>query len=103
MRVAQQRIQAAMEDDCRADIGGDEQRLTSTDTSLSAVTFKLVLLPVWLLCYLHAGRAYQVAVNARTGEVIGQRPYSAGKIAAVVAAAVAVVALIVVLFALRSR
>jgi hypothetical protein len=60
-----------------------------------------MLLPVWIACYLHAGRTYQVLVNGRTGEVIGERPYSAAKIAAAVAAAIAAVALVVLLFALR--
>ena len=29
--------------------------------------FKLMLLPVWVACYLHAGKTYHILVNARTG------------------------------------
>jgi hypothetical protein len=86
-----------IEQDCRHDIGGDEQRVTSVDTRYSDITFKLVLLPVWIACYLHGGRTWQVLINGRTGEVIGQRPYSAIKIAIAVAVATAVLAVIILL------
>ncbi|MEU6848490.1 hypothetical protein ABZ901_00905 [Actinacidiphila alni] len=99
--IAKQRMAPVIESDCRADIGGDEQRVTSTDTAYADVTFKLLLLPVWFLTYLHAGKSWQVMVNARTGEVIGERPYSAAKITAAIAALVAVIAVIVAVVALK--
>ena len=40
-----------------------------------------------LATYLHAGKTYQVQVNANTGAVIGERPYSRLKIASAVLAA----------------
>lgn len=91
-----------IEDDCRRDIGGDEQRVSSVDTHYFDLTFKLVLLPVWFLTYLHGGKTWQVMVNAHTGEVIGKRPHSAAKIASAVLAAVAVIA-VVVFLVLRAR
>ncbi|WP_213451683.1 hypothetical protein [Rhizomonospora bruguierae] len=95
---AKNRMAPVIERDCRRDIGGDEQRVTSVDTAYSDVMYKLLLLPVWIAAYLHAGRSYQVLVNARTGEVIGERPYSAAKIAATVVAALALVAAVVALY-----
>ena len=50
------------------------------------------LLPVWIGAYRFQSRVFQVTVNARTGEVQGERPYSAVKIALAV-----IVALIVIL------
>lgn len=88
-----------IEADCRADIGGDEQRVGSVDTRYFDVMFKLMLLPVWVACYLHRGRTFQVLVNGRTGDVTGERPYSAGKIAAAVLAGVVLLAAIAVLVA----
>ncbi|MEU1604360.1 hypothetical protein [Micromonospora matsumotoense] len=99
---AKARMAPVIEGDCRSDIGGDEQRVATVDTRYSEVTYKLVLLPVWIAAYLHAGRSYQVVVNGRTGEVIGARPYSAAKITAAVLAAVALVAALVVAY-LMSR
>ena len=50
------------------------------------MTFKHLLLPVWLLAYRYRERVFQVLVNASTGEVDGERPYSAWKIATAIIA-----------------
>lgn len=65
----------------RFDIGGDRQRVLEVDTTLSNVTFKHILLPVWIAAYRYRGEQYRFIVNARTGEVVGDRPYSWWKIA----------------------
>jgi len=70
----------------RRDIGGDEQQIHHLDTSYSGITFKHVLLPVWIGAYRFQSKVYQVIVNARTGEVQGERPYSAAKIALLIVA-----------------
>src|SRR5205085_1371646 len=77
-----------IEKDCRHDIGGDEQRVTSVQTHYFDVMFKLMLLPVWIAAYLYAGKSFQVMVNAHTGEVVGQRPYSVWKILAAIVTAI---------------
>lgn len=70
----------------RADIGGDEQRITTKRTRYSEVRFKHLLLPVWVSAYRYQGKVFRFLVNARTGEVQGERPYSAVKIALAVVA-----------------
>ncbi|MEM6371873.1 MAG: TFIIB-type zinc finger domain-containing protein [Pseudomonadota bacterium] len=72
--------------DIRFDIGGDRQRIHSVDTHLGAVTFKHILLPVWLAAYKYRGKTYRFVVNGRTGRVQGERPYSIAKIALAVIA-----------------
>lgn len=94
---ARQRIDSAIESDVRGLIGGDEQRVSSIKTRYDAITFKHLLLPVWLLAYRYHDKTYQVMVNAVTGEVQGQRPYSFWKIFFVVAFALAVVGVIALL------
>jgi hypothetical protein len=79
------------------DIGGDEQRVDHIDTQYSNTTFRHLLLPVWIGAYRFQGKVFQVAVNARTGEVQGERPYSAAKIALLVAAILLIVCVIVLL------
>ncbi len=69
-----------IEQDVREDIGGDEQRISHIATSYSAVTFKHILLPVYIGAYRFNQKVYQIMVNARTGEVQGDRPYSFWKI-----------------------
>ena len=70
--------------DVKFDIGGDRQRIHDIQTQVSDVTFKHVLLPVWLAAYKYRGKTYRFVVNGRTGRVQGERPYSAIKIAVAV-------------------
>jgi hypothetical protein len=99
--VAKSEMAPIIERDCKQDIGGDEQRVTSVDTEYRAVMFKLMLLPVWIACYLHAGKTYNILVNGRTGEVAGERPYSVPKIIAAIVTALVVIGVIIFLFSLR--
>lgn len=87
LATAKEQMAGEIRQECRRDIGGDEQQVTSVSTSYSDVMFKLVLLPVWLATYIHSGQTFQVQVNANTGAVIGERPYSTMKIASAVLAA----------------
>ncbi len=79
----------------RRDIGGDEQRITSVNTQHDNVTFKHTLLPIWISAYRYGSKTYRFLVNARTGEVQGERPYSWIKITLAVLLAVIVVTAIV--------
>ena len=96
--LARARIDEALSADIRRRIGGDRQRISQQETGCEAVTFKHVLLPVWMLAIRYEDRLYQVVVNAGTGEVTGRRPWSFWKIccvlllAATIAVAVAVLA-----------
>ena len=66
--------------DVKFDIGGDRQRVHDVDTTISDVTFKHILLPVWMAAYKYRGETYRFVVNGRTGRVQGERPWSAWKI-----------------------
>jgi DNA-directed RNA polymerase subunit RPC12/RpoP len=87
----------------RADIGGDEQRITSMNPQYRGVTFKHLLLPVWISAYRYAGKLYQCFVNARTGEVVGERPYSFWKIFFLVVTILCIVAVVVLLARTQGR
>ena len=78
---ARMRMDRVIERDVKFDIGGDAQQITSVDTAVSDVTFKHILLPVWLAAYKYRGRTYRFVVNGRTGRVQGERPWSGWKIA----------------------
>ncbi|MCC6156271.1 MAG: hypothetical protein IT367_21070, partial [Candidatus Hydrogenedentes bacterium] len=69
-----------------SDIGGDHQQVSSQDSSYAGITFKHVLLPVWLSAYRYRNKIYRFLVNARSGEVQGERPWSWAKITLVVLA-----------------
>ncbi|EAR49842.1 hypothetical protein OG2516_06042 [Oceanicola granulosus HTCC2516] len=67
--------------DVKYDIGGDRQRVHDIQTEVRDVTFKHILLPVWMAAYKYNGQSFRFVVNGRTGKVQGERPYSAWKIA----------------------
>ena len=88
-QVAKAKMARVIEQDVRRDIGGDEQRIDHIDTDYSNETFKHILLPVWMAAYKYNGKSYRFLVNGQTGEVQGERPWSAWKIAfATIAAAI---------------
>jgi DNA-directed RNA polymerase subunit RPC12/RpoP len=88
----------AIQADVRRDIGGDEQRVTHVSTNYSAVTFKHLLLPVYVGAYHFREKVYQVVVNGRTGKVQGERPYSFWKIFFFVLALVALLLVVALVF-----
>lgn len=97
--AAQPRIRSAVEDAVRRDIGGDEQQVLSMDVRHDEVTFKHLLLPVWVGAWRHGDRVWRRVVNARTGEVQGEWPRSPVKIALLVLLALVVIAALVFLLA----
>ena len=72
------------------DIGGDEQRISSMDTGYSGISFKHILLPVWMSAYRYHNETYRFMVNAQTGQATGKRPWSVWKIAGAALAGIAV-------------
>jgi ribosomal protein S27E len=96
---AQQIMTAQIQSDIRRDIGGDEQQIHSMNPRFFDEAFRHLLLPAWIAAYRFQGKVYQVIVNARTGEVQGERPYSAAKIALLVIA----ILLFVMLIAITQR
>ncbi len=77
---AKVRIDSAIEQEVRSRIGGDTQRVTSIHSRYDAITFKHLLLPLWLMVYRYNDKVYQILINAGTGEIQGERPYSWVKI-----------------------
>ncbi len=77
---ARQIMNAMIVRDVKFDIGGDRQEIDDLQTQVAAITFKHILLPVWLAAYKYRGRTFRFVVNGRTGNVQGERPYSVWKI-----------------------
>jgi LSD1 subclass zinc finger protein len=80
------------------DIGGDEQRIDSYDTDYFNLALKYILLPAWISSYKYNEKLYHFTVNASTGEVVGERPYSVIKITLAVLAGLIIIGLIVYLY-----
>ena len=93
------RIQPTIDSTIRSDIGGDHQIIHSKNSRYDDITFKHILLPIWLTAYRYSGKTYRVMINATTGELSGERPYSAIKITLAVLAGLVLIGGIVALVA----
>lgn len=61
---------------------GREKRNISTGAGQwSGMTFKHILLPLWVGNYLYQGKSYRVLINGQTGKVGGEKPRDRVKIA----------------------
>ena len=101
--VAKDMMQPKIRSLIMRDIGGDHQRIETTDTRYLGVTFKHCLLPVWIANYRYHDKLFQLLVNGRTGKVSGERPWSWSKIFALVALILLLIGLIVGVAAMLSN
>jgi LSD1 subclass zinc finger protein len=85
---AKQRMEPVIHSTIRQNIGGDQQMIHFVKTTYHQPTFKHILLPVWLSAYRYNNKVFQFLINARTGEVQGERPYSPVKITLAVIAGI---------------
>ena len=91
---AKKKMDVVIRSDIRRDIGGDHQRIGTTDTNYKDITFKHILLPIWLNSYRYKDKAYRFMVNGRTGEVQGEYPVSWLKVASAITLAILIIAAI---------
>jgi DNA-directed RNA polymerase subunit RPC12/RpoP len=73
-------MSAAIDRDIRAQIGGDVQRIDWKQTDYADVTFKHILLPLWVGSFRYRGKVYRFTVNGESGRMSGERPWSVWKI-----------------------
>lgn len=87
---AKQRIDGPIRSSVNNDIGGNVQQITTLNNEYNDITFKHILLPLWLSAYRYNNKVYRFMINARTGEVQGERPYSTAKILLLVLTLIAI-------------
>ena len=68
----------------------DHVRSLSVNTSLSNITYKYLLLPIWVSAFTYNGKVYQFMVNGQTGKVGGKYPISPWRVLIAVAIGLAV-------------
>lgn len=59
--------------------GREKRNLEGRGGNWSGLTFKHVLLPLWVGAYQHKGKLYRVIVNGQTGKVGGNKPTDKSK------------------------
>ncbi len=80
-RVASDELESMEESACRKQVPGDTQRNLAVRSSFSDVTYKHVLLPLWIAAYRYQDKPYRYIVNGVTGKASGEAPISWAKVA----------------------
>jgi DNA-directed RNA polymerase subunit RPC12/RpoP len=58
----------------RVELGSQKRNLQSGATNWSGLTYKHILLPLWVGTYSYKNRRYRVLINGQTGRVSGVKP-----------------------------
>jgi predicted RNA-binding Zn-ribbon protein involved in translation (DUF1610 family) len=66
---------------CGQEVPGDTHRNLRVETAFRDLTFKHVLLPLWIASYRYNNKVYSFMVNGQTGKVKGEAPISWWKVA----------------------
>lgn len=70
------RIRRNIEDKITDEHNADHVKDLKFTTSFSKVTYKYLLLPIWVSSFSYNGKVYQFMVNGQTGKVGGKTPVS---------------------------
>lgn len=100
--VADTRMNDAIRQACVRQIPGDTHRFLEVRTRKDGITFKHVLLPVWIAAYTYRSKQYQAVVNGQTGKIDGDKPVSWVKIVLAVLLGIALAVGLYLLFANRN-
>lgn len=92
--AAKQQMENQIEQAIKAHIGGDRQMIVSKAPRYQSIRFKHILLPLWISSYRYQGRIYRFAINAQTGQISGERPFSVLKITGAVLLGILLITLI---------
>jgi hypothetical protein len=80
---------------CARDVPGDTYRFLHVNTSFSKITYKHILLPIWLASYTYNKKQFHFLINGQTGELEGYAPISWFKVAGVVALIAGIVSAVI--------
>lgn len=65
-------------------LGYEKRDLRSGSVSWGGITYKLVLLPLWVGTYRYRGKIYRLLINGQTGKVGGEKPVDTIKVVGLV-------------------
>jgi predicted RNA-binding Zn-ribbon protein involved in translation (DUF1610 family) len=80
-KLGQEIIHARLRQACAREVPGDTHRNLRVKTTFQDVTFKHILLPIWIASYRFNNKVYSFMVNGQTGKVQGEAPISWWKVA----------------------
>ena len=94
MVLMKERLTRHVSDNIRTQHHADTTRNVRLSTDFKDITYKYLLLPIWVSNFKYNDKVYQFMVNGQTGKVAGKTPLSIPKIIITVVAIVAIIALL---------
>ena len=88
------KLQSSIESSIMDRYNADHVRNFKGETTYSNITYKYLMLPVWLSCFNYKDKTYQFAVNGQSGKVGGEYPISGWRVALAIVIVVAIIALL---------
>lgn len=88
------KIRGLCDSKLRQEHNADSTRGVQVQTQFSNITYKYLLLPVWISSFTYKGKIYQFMVNGQSGKVGGRSPVSVWKVLIAILIAVAILAII---------
>ena len=87
-------LQAQIEDQIRREHHADAASVSYADTRYAAITYKYLLLPLWISAFTYKGKLYRFMVNGQTARVGGKAPISPLRVALAVLLGIALIGLL---------
>ena len=79
-------------------VHGDVVQIVSVSTDYKNITYKHILLPIWISSFHFNKKVYRFLVNGQTGKVSGKSPVSAWKITILSLAVILIIAILIFFF-----
>jgi predicted RNA-binding Zn-ribbon protein involved in translation (DUF1610 family) len=79
-------------------VPGDTHRNLRINTQKTRITFKHILLPLWIAAYLYNNKVYRFMVNGQTGKIAGKKPVAIWKVVVLILVILAIIAGLVIAF-----
>jgi hypothetical protein len=84
----------------RVEVGKQKRNLNPGAVNWSDMTFKHILLPVWVGTYRYQGQDYQIMINGQTGKVTGEKPRDTLKTVGIIVSVILTVFVLLVFLAI---
>ncbi|MBQ7582156.1 MAG: hypothetical protein IJU25_04995 [Lachnospiraceae bacterium] len=91
------RLHALIESKIRSDHHADSVRNLNMNTTYSNITYKYLMLPIYISSFTYKGKIYQFMVNGQSGKVGGRSPISALRVMLAILIAVVIIWLLYVM------
>lgn len=94
MNSIKEKLRHHISDKIKKEHRADRIRNLNLSTDYRDITYKYLLLPIWISNFKYNDRVYQFMVNGQTGKVAGKTPISIPKVIITVIGVIAVIALL---------